>query len=601
MIRSSERSAVAGIRATSAAERRNVTAFVQYATSTPSMARSSPAKAGPSVHATFSTVVSSDVACSRSSSVTRFGSPAHTAGRKKPVAMPFTAATATMALGSSTNGMSDERRRPHEVRDDHQPLAREPVDERAEREPDQDDREEVGDQERRQPPPGARLVVDVHREGERREIGADRRAGRRPEQQGEASVPAKEGQTACRSEEHALTLPPSRDAEQWRKTPLDGATAACRYAAARRRRELRGAAHALRARLDERAVGKGTERERVARGLEIADPRPSARHRRKDGERRPGASDGPDAPWRSVSGQDHTRARRRRSGRARRRRVRARCSRSIATSASGRLEDARIRRRPSTLSSTSTTASGSSRSHRAADGGAEMQLELAVVEKPGVRVTPAELRQSTLAPPARRHVAHGQHVPLRISLVRHLPSGDDDVQPLAVRRQNVNSPSSSLPRSSVACHTSSSCRCSGGQKGNGWACPTSSERAKPRSSQSRRLTDTTPSPLNEEHAVGDRGEELARREKIDVLGGNDPPARCAAERVRKGGCARDAERSSGREPQDGIRRESRAERERRDHEARDRDGQEQQLLLRPPHDACLTSPALTFRSNLCHP
>ncbi len=105
LIRSSDRSAVAGIRATSAAERRNVTAFVQYATSTPFVARSSPAKAGPRVHATFSTVVSSDVACSRSSSVTRFGSPAHTAGRKKPVATPFTAATATMARGSSTNGM----------------------------------------------------------------------------------------------------------------------------------------------------------------------------------------------------------------------------------------------------------------------------------------------------------------------------------------------------------------------------------------------------------------------------------------------------------------------------------------------------------------
>ena len=80
----SERSALPAIRATRTAESRKVAAFVQYARSTPSEARSRPAMAGPIVHATFSTVVSSDVACSRSSSETRFGSPAHTAGRKNP-------------------------------------------------------------------------------------------------------------------------------------------------------------------------------------------------------------------------------------------------------------------------------------------------------------------------------------------------------------------------------------------------------------------------------------------------------------------------------------------------------------------------------------
>ena len=51
-----------------------------------------------------STVASSEVACSRSSSETRFGSAAHTAGRKKPVAIPLTAASATISAGSSTNG-----------------------------------------------------------------------------------------------------------------------------------------------------------------------------------------------------------------------------------------------------------------------------------------------------------------------------------------------------------------------------------------------------------------------------------------------------------------------------------------------------------------
>lgn len=218
VIGASERSALPTIRETRTAENRKVAALTQYARSTPSEASSRPATAGPTVQAMFSTVIRSEVACSRSSSVTRFGRPAQTAGRKNPVAIPFTAATATIAVGSSTNGRAANVTA-NEVRRDHQPLAREAVDQRPHGQPDQDDREEVGDQERGEPAARSRLVVDVHRERERSEIGAHRRAGGRPEEQGEATIPAKEGQTASRSEEHALTLPPAGDVEQWQKTP----------------------------------------------------------------------------------------------------------------------------------------------------------------------------------------------------------------------------------------------------------------------------------------------------------------------------------------------------------------------------------------------
>ena len=144
----------------------------------------------PDVQAMCSTVVRSEVACSRSSSETRFGIPAQTAGRKKPVAMPLTPASATIAAGSSTNGSASERSRPHEIGDDHQPPPREAVDERAERQPDDDDREEVRDQEGRQPATGVGPVEDVDGERERREVRPDRRAGRRPEEQGEPPIAA---------------------------------------------------------------------------------------------------------------------------------------------------------------------------------------------------------------------------------------------------------------------------------------------------------------------------------------------------------------------------------------------------------------------------
>ena len=74
---------------------------------------------------------------------------------------------------------------PGEIGGDHQPAAREAVDERAEDEPDGDRRQEVGDQERAHPSARMGAVVDVDRqrdEGEpRAEAGAEGREEERPE------------------------------------------------------------------------------------------------------------------------------------------------------------------------------------------------------------------------------------------------------------------------------------------------------------------------------------------------------------------------------------------------------------------------------------
>ena len=83
-----------------------------------------------------------------------------------------------------------EGSRPHQIRDDHQPATREAVDERPERHADDDDRQEVRDQEGREPATGVGPIEDVDRERECGEVRPDGRAGRRPEQQGESPVAA---------------------------------------------------------------------------------------------------------------------------------------------------------------------------------------------------------------------------------------------------------------------------------------------------------------------------------------------------------------------------------------------------------------------------
>ena len=95
----------------------------------------------------------------------------------------------------------DERQRgedaeAEEVGDDHQPPSREPVDERPEQEPDEDDRQEVGDEERGDPDARLGAVVDVDRERDRREVGAEAGPRGGEEEVAERRRAAEEAETA---------------------------------------------------------------------------------------------------------------------------------------------------------------------------------------------------------------------------------------------------------------------------------------------------------------------------------------------------------------------------------------------------------------------
>ena len=140
-----------------------MTAFTAYGTDGLQTASIAPATTGPIIHASVSTVASSELALTSSSSGTRFGIAAFAAGRKNPVAMPATAASAD----DRGRALDERQRREHaeadEVGADHEPAPRQPVDERAEQKPDDDDREEVGDEERRDPDARVRHVVDLRR------------------------------------------------------------------------------------------------------------------------------------------------------------------------------------------------------------------------------------------------------------------------------------------------------------------------------------------------------------------------------------------------------------------------------------------------------
>ena len=88
----------------SAMDTRKVSALTTYGTSGPHAVYRSAPTTGPIIHASVSMVWSSEFAFVSSSSGTRFGSPAYAAGRKKPVATPEMAASATMSAGLSVNG-----------------------------------------------------------------------------------------------------------------------------------------------------------------------------------------------------------------------------------------------------------------------------------------------------------------------------------------------------------------------------------------------------------------------------------------------------------------------------------------------------------------
>ncbi len=84
----------------------------------------------------------------------------------------------------------------HEVGGEHQPPAREPVDERPEEKPDHDDREEVRDEERGDPHPGAGQVLDLEDQSGCGDVRADARARGREEEVRERRRTAKETETA---------------------------------------------------------------------------------------------------------------------------------------------------------------------------------------------------------------------------------------------------------------------------------------------------------------------------------------------------------------------------------------------------------------------
>src|SRR5437773_3503541 len=98
------------MRSTSSAERRNDAALIQYATSGLDAATSAPPITGATVQLTFSPVWMREFARASSSSSTRFGRPAYTAGRKNPVANPATAARATIAPAEPANGSAQNTR-----------------------------------------------------------------------------------------------------------------------------------------------------------------------------------------------------------------------------------------------------------------------------------------------------------------------------------------------------------------------------------------------------------------------------------------------------------------------------------------------------------
>ena len=120
-----------GIRTSRAAEKRNVIALIQYAASGPEAATRMPPIKGPMIVVIASIDWTRALALGSSLSVTRFGRPAYTAGRKKPVAKPATPARATIILGLFANGRARKTTQRTQIRRDHQAAARETIDERA--------------------------------------------------------------------------------------------------------------------------------------------------------------------------------------------------------------------------------------------------------------------------------------------------------------------------------------------------------------------------------------------------------------------------------------------------------------------------------------
>ena len=84
--------------------------------------------------------------------------------------MPETAGERDEHADPVDEGQGGEHAEADEVGRDHEPTPRQPVDERAEQQADDDDRQEVRDEESRHPGAGPRRVVDLQRQRDGREI-----------------------------------------------------------------------------------------------------------------------------------------------------------------------------------------------------------------------------------------------------------------------------------------------------------------------------------------------------------------------------------------------------------------------------------------------
>ena len=184
-----------------------------------------PPSAVPIVHDRYSPARSLELASARSAAVTRFGSPAYEAGRKKPVAKPGGRGEDDDRPGLFVKGRAAKMPSRRQVGDDHDPPAREPVDQRAEQQADGHRRQEVRDEQRAHPRRRAGPVVDVDRQRDDRDPGSEARRERRSEEQ--PGMPGlRRSRPGCRwagAARHAATwtLPLCAAADDGRKSPVE--------------------------------------------------------------------------------------------------------------------------------------------------------------------------------------------------------------------------------------------------------------------------------------------------------------------------------------------------------------------------------------------
>ena len=152
-----------------------------------------PPTTGPTIQVRFSTVWNSDVASGRLGVVDEVGHARVHRRAEESGRDPDHARERDDRRRAGREREHAEHGGAHEVGDDQQPPPREPVDERREQQPDQDDREEVGDQERADPGARARAVEDVDGERDGGEVRAHAGAERGEKETPEVGRVAEDG------------------------------------------------------------------------------------------------------------------------------------------------------------------------------------------------------------------------------------------------------------------------------------------------------------------------------------------------------------------------------------------------------------------------